>query len=75
MAYPDLWRAGRDPDTQEVPIREEILPFSPNGNLQYASHPMIHFDLDVRNGKRKVMERIGMWRKMKNHLPDIAKSI
>lgn len=60
MAYPNFWQAGRDPDTQDVPAREEILPFSENGNLQYSSHPMIHFDLDVRNGKRNVMERIGM---------------
>lgn len=60
MAYPDLWHAGRDPDTQDVPVVEETLPFSPNGNLQYASHPMIHFDLDVRNGKHKIMGSIGI---------------
>lgn len=51
MAYPDLWAAGRDPDTQHIPSVEETIPFDRNWRRLPSGNPMIHFDLDPQNGK------------------------
>lgn len=71
MAYPYYWAAGRDPATQDVPVVEETLPMDANGNVSYSSRPMLHFDLDVRNGE---CQNMGANWKLQNNLSAVVKS-
>lgn len=57
MAYPDAWSGGRNPDTEDISLREEVLPRDAFGNPLPSDNPMLHFDLDSSNGE-SIMEAV-----------------
>lgn len=49
MAYPDTWAGGRDPEREDIQLREEVIPLV-NGAAANHDGTLIHFDLDEQNG-------------------------
>lgn len=51
LAYPDAWSGGRDPDTEDIALKEEVIPPQAAWPPLASDNPMIHFDLDPQNGE------------------------
>lgn len=50
LAYPNRWRGGLDPDTQDVPLNMEWVPADPATRAALDTrHGLVHFDLDIQN--------------------------